>query len=84
VKIQCKEHKWVDWEGHVVCSDCLRVYQTKDESKPLFAPMVCVCGSKLMPDRNPGDGGKGKKKKFSARSCCPACFEERVGAQVLH
>ncbi len=78
MKIKCRDHQWVEWEGHVVCSACQRVYQTQDDELPHFAPMVCACGAKLMPDVING------KKKFSARSCCPQCFESRVFAQLVH
>lgn len=78
MRIKCSDHQWVEWEGHVVCSACRRVYQTKDSGLPHFAPMMCACGTKLMPDRNNG------KRKFSARSCCPQCFERHAAVQLVH
>lgn len=94
MKIKCRDHQWVEWEGDVVCSGCNRVYQTKDDELPHFAPMVCECGMKLMPDvvvpdgvRYPtgGDTRRGKKKqKFSARACCPECFERQTSVQLIH
>lgn len=71
-KIQCIDHEDVEWAGHVVCASCQRVYQTSDDELPNFAPMECECGVKLMPDKNNG------KKRFSARVCCPACYEQRI------
>lgn len=95
MKIKCRDHQWVDWEGHVVCSECNRVYQTKDDELPHFAPMVCACGVKLMPGKDNGkeprpSGTLGRTQraseakrdqKFSARSCCPECF---ASAHLIH
>jgi len=72
--IECDDHERVEWEGHIVCANCERVYQTKDDELPRFAPMICACGQKLMPDRDPEQR---KSIDFSARPCCPKCYQER-------
>lgn len=66
--LQCGTHGAVSWKGHVVCHACGALYQTSDEAGAAYAPDQCTCGLRLMP--------KGKKK-FSARSVCESCFNER-------
>lgn len=58
--IACHTHGRTKWQGHLVCDDCGRVYQTKDKAKPYYAsvtyplssiraPGTCICGARLMP-----------------------------------
>ncbi len=47
--LTCESHGDRRWQGHVVCDGCGRVYQTKSETAPRFAPKRCSCGAALMP-----------------------------------
>jgi hypothetical protein len=85
-KLLCATHGSHPWRGDVVCAldvgGCGRVYQTRDDSLPLFAPYDCVCGAALMPTpprRADGSGPRVRTKgrKHTARAICDACFEER-------
>lgn len=74
--LRCASHGEVAWEDHVACENCDRVYQTSDTEAPQFAPRVCPCGKRLMPDtRKP-------HKRFTAVPICPGCFALKVREQV--
>jgi hypothetical protein len=67
--IACGVHGAKEWKGTVVCEHCGRKYQTSDESAPRYAPEVCDCGKRLMPDSAQLAGGG-----FTARAICSDCF----------
>jgi hypothetical protein len=76
--VACDAHGERAWKGTLVCAredgGCGRVYQTKDEAAPFFAPQHCTCGEQLMPRRDvpfPED-------KFTARPICGSCFDEQA------
>lgn len=48
----CETHGNTKWQGHIMCDDCGRVFQTKQSKAPLFAPQVCPCGQKLLPPQD--------------------------------
>lgn len=48
--LTCGTHGRRKWNGHVMCSNCGRVFQTANANKPRFAPFECKCGAQLMPD----------------------------------
>ena len=79
--VRCATHGDEPWRGDVVCDACRRVFQTRDSNAPLFAPYDCVCGAPLMPVRPEGDPLRvagARRKRFTARSICAHCFEERA------
>ncbi len=81
VMIRCDSHGDVPWQGHVVCDNCERVYQTSDQGAPNYAPLDCVCGEQLMP--TPGeDEGTGSAGDFTARSVCPGCYAVKAPTEI--
>jgi hypothetical protein len=67
--ITCGQHGEVPWFGTVLCSNCDLVYQTEDETAERYAPTICSCGMRLMPDlrANP-------RPKYTARIICQECY----------
>jgi hypothetical protein len=47
--LNCADHGARVWQGHVMCDACGRVFQTKSDKQPRFAPPKCPCGSALIP-----------------------------------
>jgi len=70
--LKCSTHGLKEWRGEVVCSSCERVFTTHDPKLRTHAPLVCPCGSRLMPGT-----GASKTKAFSGRACCSECFALR-------
>lgn len=48
--LTCGTHGNRKWVGHVMCSNCGRIWQTQNAKKPRFAPFECKCGAQLRPD----------------------------------
>ncbi len=66
----CNAHGRTDWRGTIHCSECNAVYQMATEAHPLFAPQICVCGVRLVPDKHQEKGGV-----FSCRAICQRCYD---------
>lgn len=62
----CDKHGVLTWAGHLLCSNCRRVYQTMDRTLARFAPAVCLCASNLRPQR---------REPFAGRALCQSCYQ---------
>ncbi len=74
-KVHCAKHGMSLWQGHVECSNCRAVFQTRRVLGARSAPSLCICGLPLMPKPmtdNP------HASPFTARCLCAACYAERV------
>lgn len=96
-KIECAEHGSEPWRGDVVCAidagGCGRLYQTRDDQTPHFAPFICPCGKQLMPKPTSRDdegevlvlmrvAAHGVSNDWTARAVCSHCFEENADAEA--
>lgn len=61
----CSTHGYLTWNGHLICGNCRRVYQTTNPSAERFAPDVCVCSANLRPQ---------PREPFAGRPLCHLCF----------
>lgn len=70
--IECADHGTVEWKGYICCSNCLAMYDARDDKSPHYAPPICAkCGMKLMPT-GPDDDN------WTARAVCTLCFENAI------
>jgi hypothetical protein len=47
--LTCQRHGLTKWQGHVMCNECGRVFQSRNSQQPRFAPERCPCDAVLMP-----------------------------------
>jgi hypothetical protein len=65
--LTCGTHGKTEWHGTICCAKCKAPYQTEDGTAPHYAPEICSCGVRLMPESK-------LSKRFSARAICDECF----------
>lgn len=73
----CQKHGNCVFEGHIACGECGNLFHAEDKSSSRYAPKTCTCGHRLL---RAEQAGVKLDLPFTARICCPKCWNEAVDA----